>query len=620
MFLFEKIRRKLQKLTCLKQQKGSVFVMTALMFPILLGMVGFAYDAGNLYIHRGRAQNTVDAAALAGARAFYAEETDKITELRRSLSTSPNNNVRRISSEQRNEIKGLSKTVAKDSADTYIELDMKNLNNSNYSRDCYYLIDKYYQRYFRVELTETVPLHFIQLVTGTPVHEVKAAANCTIPDSIEYNSGAKSVFMVNRQSNSSGGFTIDATAETSFYDSNSILSYIHPTWSGVFDGNLYFTGEDENFNFDLGTNLDAYDGTELKKAFNSKAKALLDTVTPLEALAMEAQAASPAMSLQQIVEDSRFMAFVTALEADKNPNFYTNNAFTSEGNELIATMSQKLLEGNYPAAYNSFFETISNDPYYYTTFSNADYYIDVFGEAVDELFRQKGTSSKLYGQYDGETDGSYRKVWTFSDLSARAAEHKYFYYSANNAKNKNEKITTFTLNIDAAYNLETADGVNENTPLYLYIADKVSESITVNLDADSKRPLILCYKGENNPDIQINLNGHTFRGIIYTPHCTENVHMYFSPHNNNSEKGSFKGTWMSGTIALDRGDVEIAFDKDIVNNLEESLRKAFPGYGEEEDESGDQNNQNESNTGSNSVVHIKLVKKLTDIVKIEKIE
>lgn len=53
-------------LQALREERGAIFVLTALMLPVLLGCMGIAYDVGNLYMHKARLQNVTDAAALAG--------------------------------------------------------------------------------------------------------------------------------------------------------------------------------------------------------------------------------------------------------------------------------------------------------------------------------------------------------------------------------------------------------------------------------------------------------------------------------------------------------------------------------------------------------------------------
>lgn len=70
--LIDKIKKlkHINSLQALREERGAIFVLTALMLPILLGALGFAYDAGNIYIHRARLQNVTDAAALAGGDLF----------------------------------------------------------------------------------------------------------------------------------------------------------------------------------------------------------------------------------------------------------------------------------------------------------------------------------------------------------------------------------------------------------------------------------------------------------------------------------------------------------------------------------------------------------------------
>ena len=65
-----KLLEKLKGFNYLKQERGSILVLVVLLLPIMFGCLGFAYDFGNLYMHRARLQNVADAAALAGARAY----------------------------------------------------------------------------------------------------------------------------------------------------------------------------------------------------------------------------------------------------------------------------------------------------------------------------------------------------------------------------------------------------------------------------------------------------------------------------------------------------------------------------------------------------------------------
>jgi len=55
----------------LKVRRGTVAAMTALLMPAVIGVLAVALDGGLLYLQRRQAQSIADAAALAGAYAFY---------------------------------------------------------------------------------------------------------------------------------------------------------------------------------------------------------------------------------------------------------------------------------------------------------------------------------------------------------------------------------------------------------------------------------------------------------------------------------------------------------------------------------------------------------------------
>ena len=58
----------------LKQQKGAIFVLTALLIPLLIAFLGAVVDFGNVYAHKARLQNAADAAVLAGAHQYAVNE------------------------------------------------------------------------------------------------------------------------------------------------------------------------------------------------------------------------------------------------------------------------------------------------------------------------------------------------------------------------------------------------------------------------------------------------------------------------------------------------------------------------------------------------------------------
>ncbi|KYZ76687.1 hypothetical protein AXX12_09725 [Anaerosporomusa subterranea] len=64
----------MKMLSFLREQKGSVAVLTALSMTVLLGLAALVVDVGVLYLHRSQLINTVDAAALAGVQELPGSE------------------------------------------------------------------------------------------------------------------------------------------------------------------------------------------------------------------------------------------------------------------------------------------------------------------------------------------------------------------------------------------------------------------------------------------------------------------------------------------------------------------------------------------------------------------
>ena len=60
--MLQKLREKMKS-----TQRGAIMVFFALLVPLFLGMIGFAVDAGFLYMQKAKLQDIADAAALAGA-------------------------------------------------------------------------------------------------------------------------------------------------------------------------------------------------------------------------------------------------------------------------------------------------------------------------------------------------------------------------------------------------------------------------------------------------------------------------------------------------------------------------------------------------------------------------
>lgn len=120
-------------------QRGAIIVFTAFLLPLLMACTGLAFDLGNLYIHKSRLQNAADAAALAGAREYAAHsDTEK----------PPTG----------------SHPFADAEADRYVDSDAQNRNLPNAITGRRYRAQESGDAvYYRVDLTENVPLYFLRI-------------------------------------------------------------------------------------------------------------------------------------------------------------------------------------------------------------------------------------------------------------------------------------------------------------------------------------------------------------------------------------------------------------------------------------------------------------------------
>lgn len=194
MFWHETIYEKMKRKYFLRQQRGAIFVLTALMLPVFLGFMGFAYDFGNLYMHKSRLQNVADAAALAGGRAFLESQTetniaarinDKVdpfpdpdegrAELQYRMTDDPNTPKSRPDSNH---------PAADKAADAYIIKNLVNLGtevrNDKYSHYALNSVENpsstQPKKFYRIGLYETVPLYFLPVILDRKEEKVRAGA------------------------------------------------------------------------------------------------------------------------------------------------------------------------------------------------------------------------------------------------------------------------------------------------------------------------------------------------------------------------------------------------------------------------------------------------------------
>ncbi len=162
--LLEKVKteKNLKLLHALCQERGAVFVLTAILLPVLCGFMGIAYDVGNLYMHKAKLQNVTDAAALAGG-AVFKERSDQKTDEK---------NGTRINLISNNH------NLADDAATNYINKNkidvgssividelsaLPGLKSTTTSNNGNVSIEKQ-NIYYRVIASDTVPLYFLPVI------------------------------------------------------------------------------------------------------------------------------------------------------------------------------------------------------------------------------------------------------------------------------------------------------------------------------------------------------------------------------------------------------------------------------------------------------------------------
>lgn len=204
----------------LKQQKGALFVLIALLLPVMFGSMGIAYDVGNLYIHKARLQNVADAAALAGGRAFLQSQKKQETETDKKdvvdILTGENNDaggrrelIYRLSDSPKTKDRSNSKhSDADTAADAYIYKNLVNLGNDVksdiYSHYALNSAGTNPKTFYRIGLSEEVSLFFLPVILKKSSQTVRAGAIALVEEGGTETSG--------------GNIIIDPNAKFSIFD------------------------------------------------------------------------------------------------------------------------------------------------------------------------------------------------------------------------------------------------------------------------------------------------------------------------------------------------------------------------------------------------------------------
>ncbi len=168
-----------------KRERGAIFVLTALLLPVLFGFLGVGYDVSNLYAYKAKLQNTADATALAGGREYVNTLKAAINANNSSDTTRPPTDAERIAA-RTPMIAGANRYIANNNPvfnakeGTTRKYEIGEQTNSNGNKT----------EFFRVTLTEPVSLTFLRFVPGIPEKaNVSVYATVRLSDTTTEGSG-----------------------------------------------------------------------------------------------------------------------------------------------------------------------------------------------------------------------------------------------------------------------------------------------------------------------------------------------------------------------------------------------------------------------------------------------
>lgn len=226
------------------RQKGQILVFTAVLLPLLIAACGFTVDFGNMYMHKSKLQNAADAAAISGAYAYrdYGDTPEKHKNADDFAEFSLHDNIANAT-------------------------DLERIYQARIADDG--------NTYYRVLLTEEVPVYFLRLFNVGDTVNVSADAVA----SISYSGGSGGIFD-NLFSFGSGGFhTVNSTQN---YDAagNPLIS-----GSAFYHGKIVGIGPDADMKKDYQRTL--LDTIALEKKNNGTYKYVKEAIAAGDYIELE---------------------------------------------------------------------------------------------------------------------------------------------------------------------------------------------------------------------------------------------------------------------------------------------------------------------------------------------
>lgn len=574
MHKIEKILEIVKNINHIQKERGAVFVMTALLLPILFGFMGLAYDVGNLYMHKARLQNVADSAALAGARAFV-ENGEKIDG--NTLITTPyynNYNYSENDSAPSYNSNHLH-SYADIAADAYIIKNIKNLHNSVKADKHSHLVlsngsQTNPKSFFRVGLTEEVPLYFMPVLLKNQWSQtvnVEAIASLTkeegeppvvptttntIFDNLYTFSNYLNVMqgtMTNPDANSlntrpnNGGSTINMTFDgqmvytgnnaSGFYKLQDSVQHMYTSEGKVeqINQNLSIAEMGTNYTNDPRKTASPIDLNDYQDILNSKLaiphielnmsnnddknKFTVDNINDLNSsLYIQQQKDKDGNGMYSLTYGGQTLTYAVEVVNWQNQYYYYD-----ENNQKVIFIKNNF--GSYVPAYKGSGNFNDDKGQWY----EGNYVLDENGNKIyyqiqnDDVYFANANKKQIAKFNRNSTNCYYTNPG-----SSKTVKINYIAIDQNLLGKDSDKLIskintnvirlTGTSNKSLDINKEVTGGGNLNEPLY--IINDTNQEMQINVYADNKRPIVIIQNGTTNVRLYV-YNGATFEGVIYAP-------------------------------------------------------------------------------------------------------
>ena len=622
MSFYGKVLEKINVINCIKKERGAIFVLTALLLPIMFGCLGIAYDVGTVYMHKARLQNVADAAALAGGRAYLQSQTK--TNGKDSVDGTMDYRSKDIANCTYKG--GRSMTVkyeygkettidrgnttqhpdADAAADTYIFNNIVNLGNTVYADKYSHFALNYGNAtskiFYRIGLFEKVPLHFLPVITNKNVETVRAGSvvvvepekttTTIIPGTGETQTVSSlfdKLFVVEKGLEMTGAVVTNPddpalgniSKITSTFEGEMVFTDSDWTqdayWAQGHKGFYLFSGQEAQYKTDENISVAA-----LESIPNTGTRVVHDNSIAITSYipGFEKKLSGIHFDLQKNLGDFRISNLNSIFSQTQEPMYSVQS---TEGTIYFHNSNN-----NYYNCYETFVRFDTNNYYRLRKLLNSVWW----NNKEYDKFVNDEEGNKILIHYENGQFSFIREViinhgtWSetsWAAISATKSEsEKAIRYSYQN----NDSTVAFEiekLNVDftkgtlvPADQIKNSSVLHWNCPdssanLYLDAELKGSESDPlyiilgpthgpkVNVTVSNERPIVFCYLGTEQLNLNIYTNNVTFKGMIYAPYCQTDY----------NEKGNFIGNITTKLLRVQGpGDTHIqknfvANDKDL---------------------------------------------------------